>query len=654
MADQVASHAEESDGTTMSDGNQTAPDTLETQDQFSKPSEDCTTENKVNDTVEEKSENDDGSSTETSSTSACKSTEERVLKVDKLDELSENGVEPSTKEPPEVGGNSEKEAAVDSLSEVKEHHSYELIDGQYYYSDTTSGKRYRYEEKTKEWVEVVADSEGKVLTEGSNPEHTSEHGITVDSEGRTYYYADNHYMCKDGEGNVFYMNEQNEWKPWAEKECNQSSESSKWYFYQDDSTFYRDNASGVVYKYNKEDNKWEKYEGKLKKKRPHVDDEEEFDTEEEESDGETESGLMPPGAKEDPNINYDGTTYTKVDPSDNMMYEWDAQRRAWFPKLDEDFMATYQLSYGFNPDGTKNENPLKFDDENEEEEEAKAEELKQKMEQENAKATKKKPTWFEMDETRNTKVYVSNLPDSMTEAMFMTLMQKCGMVLLDEKSSKPKVKLYKDEEGNFKGDALCTYIKVESVELALQILDGYQVGNKRISVEPAKFQQKGSYNPKLKPRKKGKKELERLQKKQEKLFDWRPEPLRGQRKKNENTVVIRNVFDPKEFEVAMDKILDHKEAMRSQASNFGKIKKLELYDLHPEGVVQVTFEEVESADMCVATLNKRLYGGRTLYVTTWDGKEKFKIEETAAEREERIKKWNEFLESEATSSNSTK
>lgn len=43
--------------------------------------------------------------------------------------------------------------------------------------------------------------------------------------------------------------------------------------------------------------------------------------------------------------------------------------------------------------------------------------------------------------------------------------------------------------------------------------------------------------------------------------------------------MIRNVFDPKEFEVAMDKILDHKEAMRSQASNFGKVKKLELYDV---------------------------------------------------------------------------
>ena len=48
----------------------------------------------------------------------------------------------------------------------------------------------------------------------------------------------------------------------------------------------------------------------------------------------------------------------------------------------------------------------------------------------------------------------------MTENSFVTLMQKCGMVMLDEKTSRPKVKLYKDEEGNFKGDALCTYIKV--------------------------------------------------------------------------------------------------------------------------------------------------------------------------------------------------
>lgn len=333
MADQAAPHAAERDGTTMSDGNQTASDTLETQDQFSKLSEDCTAEETANNTVKRETDNDDGSLKVTNPVNKCENNEERVQEGDMVDELAEKGIEASEKEIPEECGNSEKEGAGDSSSELKEHHSYELIDGHYYYSDTTSGKRYRYEEKAQDWVEVVADNEGQLVTEGSDSEHASDHGITVDSEGRTYYYADNQYLCRDSEGNVFYLNEQNEWKPWAEKECNQSSESSKWYFYQDDSTFYRDNVSGVVYKYNKENNKWEKYEGKLKKKRPLVDDEEEFDTEEEDSDEETGSGLMPPGAKEDPNINYDGTTYTKVDPSDKMVYEWDTQRRAWFPKV---------------------------------------------------------------------------------------------------------------------------------------------------------------------------------------------------------------------------------------------------------------------------------------------------------------------------------
>nr|XP_053657552.1 HIV Tat-specific factor 1-like [Cherax quadricarinatus] len=166
----------------------------------------------------------------------------------------------------------------------------------------------------------------------------------------------------------------------------------------------------------------------------------------------------------------------------------------------------------------------------------------------------------------------------MTENEFIELMQKCGMILKDVDSNKPKIKMYRDKDGNFKGDALCTYIKVESVQLAIQILDEYQVGNKKIHVEQAKFQQKGEYNPKLKPRKKQKKVLEKIQKRQEKLFDWRPEPLRGQRQKNENTVVIRNAFDPKEFVDAMEKILVHKDALRNQCENFGKIKKMEMHD----------------------------------------------------------------------------
>lgn len=57
-------------------------------------------------------------------------------------------------------------------------------------------------------------------------------------------------------------------------------------------------------------------------------------------------------------------------------------------------------------------------------------------------------------------MYVSQLPESLTEQQFVDMMQKCGLVLKDPETAEYKVKLYKDAHGKFKGDALCTYIKV--------------------------------------------------------------------------------------------------------------------------------------------------------------------------------------------------
>ena len=61
-------------------------------------------------------------------------------------------------------------------------------------------------------------------------------------------------------------------------------------------------------------------------------------------------------------------------------------------------------------------------------------------------------------------------------------------------------------------------------------------------------------------------------------------------------------------------------------------------------MVKVTFREVECADMCVATLNGRMYGNRKISVSTWDGQENFKVEETAEEKTERLKKWEAYLD----------
>ena len=68
--------------------------------------------------------------------------------------------------------------------------------------------------------------------------------------------------------------------------------------------------------------------------------------------------------------------------------------------------------------------------------------------------------WFEIDETKNTNVYVSGLPEDMTSEEFEELMRKYGLVMYDPFTHKPKIKLYKDENGANKGDGLCCYIKV--------------------------------------------------------------------------------------------------------------------------------------------------------------------------------------------------
>ena len=168
------------------------------------------------------------------------------------------------------------------------------------------------------------------------------------------------------------------------------------------------------------------------------------------------------------------------------------------------------------------------------------------MKKPKVKEKPKEAEWFQEEDAKSTKVYVSNLPLDISEEEFIEYMSKCGMVEFDARSKKPKVKLYKDKESNqLKGDGLCSYIKHESVELALTILDGSDFKGKVISVERAKFELKGEYDPKLNPKKLSKKQLEKAKKQKERLFAWVPDKMRGERGKHEKVVVIKNMFDVK-------------------------------------------------------------------------------------------------------------
>ncbi|XP_023936293.1 HIV Tat-specific factor 1 [Bicyclus anynana] len=319
--------------------------------------------------------------------------------------------------------------------------------------------------------------------------------------------------------------------------------------------------------------------------------------------------------------------YTEADGSKSY---WDEEKKAWIPKVDDEFLAYYQMSYGFVDNAPAEPKPEKD----------------KKEKSESGLKRKNEPQWFQPSEENNTKVYVSNLPLDLTEEELVNFMQKCGLVERDPTTQKMKIKMYMDKERNcFKGDALCTYIKIESVDLALKLLDGSDLKGNKISVEKALFQLKGEYNPALKPKKKKKKELEKIKKMQQKLFDWRPEKFIGERSKHERIVIVKNLFSPSDFDNEVQLILDYQQDLREECNKCGEVRKVVIYDRHPEGVAQITMKEPEQADAVIQLINGRWFGKRQITAETWDGRTKYRIAETDAALNQRINKWDKFLES---------
>ncbi|XP_037604027.1 HIV Tat-specific factor 1 [Sebastes umbrosus] len=356
----------------------------------------------------------------------------------------------------------------------------------------------------------------------------------------------------------------------------------------------------------------------------------------------------------------DPNNYT--DPEDGTVYEWDHEKKAWFPKITEDFIAAYQANYGFTKDGDPDANQAAVSSSNpaapepdskasekekpgvaakkphpDDQHEAQDKEAKQKGEK-----RKPDPGWFDIEENKNTNVYVSGLPPDISTEEFAELMSKCGIVMRDPISEDYKVKLYKDKEGNLKGDGLCCYLKKESVALALRLIDESEVRGYRLHVEAARFELKGQYDASKK--KKKNKDYRKKMQQQQKQLDWRPEKQGDVRKRHEKVVIIRNMFHPSDFEEDPLELNEYREDLRTECEKFGEVKKVILFDRHPDGVASVAFKEPDQADACIQSFNGRWFGGRQLTALLWDGTTDYQVEETTREREERLKGWSTFLD----------
>ncbi|XP_021513989.1 HIV Tat-specific factor 1 [Meriones unguiculatus] len=330
-------------------------------------------------------------------------------------------------------------------------------------------------------------------------------------------------------------------------------------------------------------------------------------------------------------------------PPDDTPYEWDLDKKAWFPKITEDFIATYQANYGFSNDGASSSTANSQDTNTMIAEEPPQNEIPETSDpKKRGEKRKAESGWFHVEEDRNTNVYVSGLPPDITVDEFIQLMSKFGIIMRDPQTEEFKVKLYKDNQGNLKGDGLCCYLKKESVELALKLLDEDEIRGYKLHVEVAKFQLKGEYDASKK--KKKCKDYKKKLSLQQKQLDWRPERRAGpSRMRHERVVILKNMFHPMDFEDDPLVLNEIREDLRVECSKFGQIRKLLLFDRHPDGVASVSFREPEEADCCIQNLDGRWFGGRQITAEAWDGTTDYQVEETSREREERLRGWEAYL-----------
>ena len=94
---------------------------------------------------------------------------------------------------------------------------------------------------------------------------------------------------------------------------------------------------------------------------------------------------------------------------------------------------------------------------------------------------------------RNTAIYVSHLPRSATTAQLAAVFGKAGLILEDAEGA-PRIKMYEDDQGQFKGEALVVYLKPESVDLAVTLMDETELvlgsGDGLMTVKKATWEKK--------------------------------------------------------------------------------------------------------------------------------------------------------------------
>ncbi|KAI8073482.1 uncharacterized protein B0P05DRAFT_548747 [Gilbertella persicaria] len=289
------------------------------------------------------------------------------------------------------------------------------------------------------------------------------------------------------------------------------------------------------------------------------------------------STTMPDFAS-DPKMNFNEQTgkWSYVG-EDGVSFEYDEKMGAWFPMFDEKLMQAQASVYAVEGvDETVTIDP------------------KEK------KKKKRGPTYDIDPEAKKqkqepvkkpvTSVYVTGVPPDATVDEIKTVFSKCGVIMEDLETGEPKIKIYRDEKGNIKGDALVSYFKEESVPLAIELLDDTDLrpgeSGTRINVQKAVFkdkepvEKKKSTTAKLKVKRK----IQQIQRK----LDWVEEEGGKKQEKFAKIVILKNMYTQEELDSDPTLLLELKEDVREECEKLGEVTNVILYDVS-ENVIDACY-----------------------------------------------------------------
>ncbi|KAJ4163793.1 hypothetical protein LMH87_005500 [Akanthomyces muscarius] len=353
----------------------------------------------------------------------------------------------------------------------------------------------------------------------------------------------------------------------------------------------------------------------------------------------------------------DRISFSKLDSKfiavrdDGAEFEFDADRRVWQPLDDQTLDETFpSLDLPQDPQGS-GAGKRRHDDEENGSESQESKKLKRPNKKSKAPPQPK----------QNTAVYVTGLPaDATVDEVHELFSRKGGVIAEEIDSGAPRIKMYNDADGTFKGDALIVFFKPQSVEMAIMLLDdtdfritasGTRDGRIRVQEADssykkvqydqdggAKAEGGGSANSSNKsngngngerrgPTKDRQKIIKKTQKMDAKLADWSDDEapaIAPVNLKKDKTVVLQHMFTLQELEEDPAALLEIKEDIRDECSKLGTVTSVVLYDEEDDGIVTVKFKESESALACINLMHGRSFGGLKVEAALATGKERFK------------------------------